>query len=371
MPVTKAKSAMYAKLGGKLDTAVKKHANDPTEYGPIDLPGGIKNGVARLVECGFFEYDKNTQQKMANGGSAAGQYYFRAAGIVCEPTSVTVEEGREMKVAGLRTSIMEPICDTKNSAGKVITQEDHIENVLNEMRKLGGEEFTHGATGADLEDLAAQLKAAAPHFYFSTRTGKATPQYPNPRTFESWNGSKGLEDYSAPAPGDVQDDTGGEASGDDDTAADGPVDEAQTDAPDETAGGDDPDALLAIIAEDKDEQEVQAAQKRLQELALEAGATQDDIDNAADWDAVRAMIGGEAGEAEAADEPAVPEKGGNCKYQLLDTKTKKKKAVDCEILTVNATKRVVTLKNLTTGKFIPGKDPKKALEVSWDDIELQ
>lgn len=370
MPVQTKKSPLFAKLGAKLDQAVQKHAADQTDYGIMDLPGGIKNGVAQLVECGFFLYKGDTQAKQANGKSAAGEYYFRAAGVMKDPEYSP--EGAPVR--GLQTSIMINMFDTKAGPNakipnKITTQEEHVEEVLNEMRKLGGDEYTHGATGADLENLAAGLKDAAPHFWVSTREGQKTVQYPNPKVFTSWNGTKGLENYVGPADGgaQVQDNSGGGAAPSND--------EQQGES---AAEGDDIDALLAAAGDDTDEAAMNAAQARLKELALEAGveegpdedAPPHTFNGAPDFATVVGWIQNGAPEAPAEKTAAAaPEKGGTCNYGILDTKTKKVKPVQCEIITVNATKETLTLKNLTTGKPVADKAG-KALAVAWADVEL-
>ncbi len=192
-------SGLAARYGNKLDQAVQQHAADETNYGIIRLPGGINPGIAQLEQCYFAQY---------KSGDHEGEYYFRAMGTVISPESVTTRDGL-CPVKGMQTSIMHPVCDTRNQAGDVTTQEEHIQDILMEMRRLAGEQYTVGATGRDLEALAAGIQEAHPYFWFSTSLGKASPQYPTPKVFENWHGIKGLESYVEPDPngGQVDDRT--------------------------------------------------------------------------------------------------------------------------------------------------------------------
>ncbi len=348
------KSMLYAKYGKQVDEAVKAAARDDADYGQIRLPGGIRSGVAQIVECGFFQYDQGTSAKKADGNSATGELYFRAAGTVIEPYEV-----QGIKVQGLQTSIMESVCATKNSKGEVITVAQHIKAIENHLRILGAD-TTGLSTALDLEGLAAMVKVARPYFRFSTSEGKATPQYPTPKVFENWHGSKGLEEYTPP---------GGEGEIVDNTTLP-PTEASAPSANGSGAGageadafeGDDLDALLSR-AEGGDTQ----AGEKIKELALAAGMSDDDF-GAAGWEDVILFIrsasegGDEAPEPEA---PAEPPKKGETVQVKLDPKSARK--VDCEIISVDPKKQTVALKNLVTGKPVLGKD-KKPMAVAWGDL---
>src|SRR3990167_10903424 len=158
MPAQKTESGMFAKYGQNLDKAVQEHRNDDIDYGFIKLPPGIVGGIAKLTDCALPIYVD---------GPYKGEYFFRAQGTVTYPESVLLKDGHTMKVAGLQTSIMEAVCNTKTQDGKVTSQSEHVANILNEMGKLAGKEFVANATGRDLELLAAQLKQVGPCFRFS------------------------------------------------------------------------------------------------------------------------------------------------------------------------------------------------------------
>ena len=363
MPMQTKKSGLFAKYGNKLDTAVQKHAADETNYGIQPLPPGITNGVAKLVECKFDTY---------KSGNNVGEYYFRAAGVVLEPEEVSLANGTTQKVAGLQTSIMIPVCDTKNQKGEVTHQEEHIDRILNEMRKLAGDEFTQGASGADLEDLATSLKEAAPYFRFRTSQSPATTQFPNPRIWENWDGAKGLESYEPPEGGGVEDNSEPVTT---ETPA-GEFNEFQGQEPESEPDPVEPEDLDALAVSAKEDDE--GAITRLGEIAEEVGIPTEAVEKAPSWEAVISLIRkardkaaapatkGKA-KAEPAPEPTAewkPDKGDVYFYKPLDPKTKKpvKKAIEVEVKSVDLRFKTVTALN---------SDDRKTLykDVAWASLE--
>ncbi len=326
MPPQVKKSGLAAKYGAKLDQAIKSHAADETNYGFIRLPGGINGGVAQLTECMFGIYKPGTPN--------AGEYYFRAAGVVIEPKMVTTPTG-EMSVAGLLTSIMHPVCDTKNSKGEVTTQEQHIEDILNELRKLGAD--TAGATVSNLEDLAAACKQAMPYFRFSTTLSSGEGINPKtkkpyePRVWENWNGTKGLENYSATeiAPGIGQD-----ASPDIDPNM---VDQGDLDA-------------LAKRADDPDNPD-EVAQATLTTFAEQNGIADETMKACTSWSQVVQLIRGEELQPEPETNGFVV--GNTYKYKAPAGPNKKPgKAIDVEMVLYDDKKGICNLKNLANQKLI-------------------
>jgi len=354
MPATKSKV--------DLSKSLKKHAKDETDYG-VDLsrlPAGITNGIAELVEAKLSVYAK---------GPNIGQKFLYLAGTVIEPISV-VEQVKswdaslaggkggvriappvEKRVRGLRTSVMIPLCDTKNAAGEVTDYDEHVKRALNELRKLGGEECTADVeTEEDLIALLATLKEAAPRFKFGTSTsGDPTAQYPTQRVWENWYGTKDVEQGGEPEAEAVQDDTG-------------PLAEATEEEPQDAveSPGDDPTAL----AEAADGGDADAG-TRLNDLALEAGISQKKIDGAKDWGTVAGWLSAETSESEEDEwEPAVKEVYG---YKPKGSNGKPGKESDHEVLSVNTEAKTVTLKHFDSGKVVLGAN-KKPLAVSWDDL---
>jgi hypothetical protein len=347
------KSGLAAKYGSKLDQAVTSHGGDKTDYGMITLPAGIQNGVAKLTVCKFDVY---------KSGPNVGEYYFMARGVVVKPKTVKVN-GEDMHVEGLQTMIMEPVCDTKFSNGDVVTQEQHVEKILNEMRKLGGNDYTDGAGAEDLEELAAGLQEAGPYFRFSTtpRMNKQTNQQTG--VWENWHGTKGLEEFVPEDGGDeVEDETEEEvkeapkpkakAGGDKappKTQTKTKAKQPEPEEPEETFddGAVDLDELAKAATNDDEE-----AIEKLISLAVEAGYTEEEAEDADKWSDVVKMIrspkdGDEAGDDE---EKAEPSEGDTVEYEVeyKNPKTKKtaKKVIECEVVKVNKKKQTVTLKSL-------------------------
>lgn len=368
------KSALMAKYGVKLDNAVKTHAADETDYGFVQLPPGINNGVAQLEEAYFKEYEKD----VPNAGIKKGDYFFRASAVMLEPETVLVD-GVETKVAGLHTSIMEPVCDTKNREGKVTTQEEHIDRILNHMRKLGGEEFTRGAGGGELEALAEALTQAKP--YFKVRTSVRAPRpgtQDKPGVWENWDGARGLENYVPP-------DAAAEKV-DDDTTAPAPAPRAAGSPPNNrpptrtTNKAPDPDPAdqpgeysdqedLDSLATRADAEDQEAA-ARLTEAAEKAGIDVSAHDN---WASVVEALkggGGEEGE-DPAEEEFAPKKGDVFYYKEIDARTKKpivdartkkpRKGIEVEVVSVDAAKKTVKVKKVDDGKPV-------AAVVTFDEL---
>lgn len=228
--------------------SLRTHATDDT-VAPQDftrLPGGIVNGVARLVSMEIGVYKKATEKR----GIPVGAKFFRAAATVLSPSHHTerfkrlkmvngkvvmvngkpvLEDAGEktMNCRGLQTSIMVPLCDTKRTVKgqvEVVSRDDHIAEMLNYMRLVAGPDCT--ASLAELPENATEdqafaaiagicdgIKAAKPLVKFGTRRADPTPEYPNSDFVnEDWYDSKDIPaDFAAKngqAGGGVQDETG-------------------------------------------------------------------------------------------------------------------------------------------------------------------
>lgn len=354
MPPVKGKSGLMAKYGANLDKAVQAHAADETDYGFMRLPPGINNGIAQLTVCKFDTYKT---------GDNTGEFYCQMRGVVIEPKSIT-KDGQVIPVAGRQTMLMEPVCNTQTRDKKVTTQEEHVVNILNEFRKLAGEEFTRGATGADLESLADQLQQAAPYFRFSTSQSGPTPQYPDPKVWENWHGSKGLEEYTPPDDGEgMVDRTGPSNNGDSGGGA-----QAAS-----TGGGSDFQVMELLEQANAGDE---GAAEQLRQMALDTGVPEEDVNAAEDWQAVVDLIAAKASAEDAGTEGAPaeawePNKGDVYLYKPIDPKTKKPvvdprtkkaKGVEVEVTAVDKKTKTVTLKNIDDRKTVYAK-------VAWDALE--
>ena len=313
------RSGLAAKLGESGREAFETHKGDETVYsGGGELPAGIEGGIAQLVDCKFGVYEK---------GDNKGQYYFYASGVVLEPKT-----HGGVRVEGMRTKLgPEPLCDTPQKKSRP-TLADHFKWVLNEMRKLGVD--TKGVGYEDVETVAAALKESGPYFRFRTWKGDPTPEYPNPRTNEIWNG---VVDYDPEASGSGDEVV--EHAGDEGATADEGQDEAPfDDAVDLAALG------AAADAEDAD------AQAQLTVLALEAGF---DFSTIATWAEVAAMLlSGEtpgAAGSDAAEEDKGPPSVGEVYYYKLNGK---KTRAECEVVAVMEKTSKVNLKNLDDQSII-------------------
>lgn len=353
MPAQKGKSALMAKYGQNIDKAARAHGADETDYGRIQVPAGIANGVAKLTRCYFDTYKTGKNQ---------GEFYFRAVGVIESPKEVN-----GVPCYGLQTSIMEAVCQTSTQAGKTTTMEEHVASILNEMRKLGAD--TTGASGEQLEGIAAALEQAGPYFRFSTSVRKAQKEGDPDGVWENWHGVKGLEDYQpeGDAGTHVQDDTGGS---DGDESNDGTA----ADASDESG----PDLTAMVAAAYADE--TGKAGDKLKALAMEHGVDEAFIDAPkTTWEMVAEKIeeatlsgdGGEANDSEQGEQEFVPAleevyKFGptdpKTKKPMINPRTKKPLKVEVEVVKVDKKDKTVDLKNIDDGKTVYKAVPWDALE---------
>ena len=388
------KSGLMAKYGSKLDQAVQAHAEDETTYGRIQLPPGINNGVAQLVECKFDVY---------KSGQNEGEYYFRAAGVVMEPAVVHTKDG-DIVVRGQQTSIMIPVCGTKTQGGKETTQQEHVADILNEMRRLGAK-FSAKGGASQLEQLAEGLKQVKPFFKFTTSLRKARTKDQTDGVWENWHGTNGLEDYVPPEEEFVNDENEQveveepeeveeveeEAKPAKSAPKTKPVPtknppqppkKAPPKAPepepeDEPEGFTEFGDLDSLVEQaDKPGKAGQPARDKLNDWAVQLGATEEEVNDAANWGEVADMIRNGSGNTETEQEPEeeqveeeeeqdewVPEQGSMVQYKPQDPKTKRpvKTPVDCEVTAINSKKKTVTLKNHDDGKSV-------YKDVPWDDL---
>lgn len=375
MPMQTGKSTILNKLR-KHEGAIKKHAGDQPSYGNQRLPGGINSGVAKLTEIVLGEVGVGKQN--------AGEPYLRLAGSVVEPFTVVDPETKQViPVRGLQTSVIVMLCDTKKADKTVVPAEDNMATAMNHLKILGApaELFEGGLEG--FQDAIEAVKEAAPYFKFTTRKGDVSPQYPDPRVFETWHGSKGLEGYEDPgAPGEKVEDEGepapakrpaAPAPGRNGTSTKPASAKAASKVKAPEPGEDEGDAAnvdmndLDSLVERATADDV-AAQKQLTAVALKAGVDESDVDAARNWKQVKELIEAQneaQGESTAPAEPAeeeeeaaefVPVKGSVYFFRPLDPKTKKpgKKKVEVEVLIVNKADKTCSVKSLDDEKITKG-----------------
>lgn len=382
MAVQRQQSELMRKYGTALDAAVRKHAADPIQVGQMRLPGGIKNGVARLVGLEF--------KKIEEGKNNAGDYMYQATGVVVEPASVTVN-GQEVAVAGLQTRQFRTLGNVTSSRG-TISLEENVAWVLNEMKKLGGEALFANAGGGDLEALGAAIVQAAPYFAFETRESPAvlnpdgTEKYAA-RVWETWFGTGPIPDGYAPPELDAGADNTGPANGHAPAAAPtraaapkaNGVGKAPARAPAKAPPpAEEPDLMALAEAADGDDPDG-AGREAMIEAVKALGWTDEQVNDWAEsWTALAEHIEGGGGPPDLGEAPegAADEDDGAMKvgsmylYTPLDPKTKKpavnpktKKPlrVECEVTAINEAKETVDLLNLDDKKT-------KYRAVPWDQL---
>ena len=350
------------------NSAFAKHVGDAAkkeiQYGPEQLPAGIR-AICQIHDIGLKTYDSDTKMKTAEGKSAAGEYYFYAVGVIVEPEMHVYPDGVERKIAGRQVRINVPCIATKTAGGKVTSQEDQCDKIMQEIGKLTSQDYIADASFEQIPDLIEGVKQSKPYFNFATSVKAAstekgpdgkTPKYPE-GVWENWNGNRGLESYQGP---DAQatttvDNTGGDGGSNNATSA---------------PAGDEPDLDALVEAATNQDQD---AIDKLTELATACGvelgpdtdAPANTVNGADSWQTVREWIdAGGAPDLPAEDQAFEPTVKAVVKYKApVDPKkpTGAKKTFDCEVKSVNKGKRLVTIRNLTNK--VEYKD------VSWDDVE--
>lgn len=370
MPAKQTSSKLFSRMGDKARRAFEENKHNEVEYSSFgELPEGIENGIAQLVDISFKE--------IGEGKKNAGQLMFYAAGVVVSPEEHTVADAagtlQTYRTAGLRTQIMEMLCETPESKGRK-TFNEHFAWVMNELGKLGVSmkdmEFDN------LEATVEALRGMQPYFKFRTWKGKPTAEYPNPRVNHMWNGL-----CDAPSNGQtnaVQDDTS--------EAPTAPVKSAaQTVKPTSTTkpanGKAQVKPATPVKAEPEPSDDYQlmelvqsadggdgTAQGQLMEMGRQAGLTDEQMSEAADWSAVLDLINAATSGVGADEEPAESEWKPQVKEMYRFKPSVKgpggkampgKKEIDVEVQAVQEAAKTVTLVSMEDRKT-------KFLNVKWD-----
>lgn len=419
-----AESDIFAKHAKSLAKAAD-HSKDLEQVNDTSgqLPPGIENGIARLVELKVGEYAT---------GANVGKPYFSGSATVVEPA----------EYAGMYTRIgPEPLFDTPGRRRATLQGDDpseaHMPWVQNEIKKLLPKNLSEAAkneavSGANIGKTMKSLSKQGPHFRFRTWVGSMqvikkhtdgkwyvfnrrdddedTDRIVLGKSWTSEAAAKAANPYAGREP-NVQHTWAGwvEYSGEpaaalakDNTAApstngDGhhteEVAAVDTDvvpdeeAPEGTGEYTDQGDLDSLAQRADDDQDAEAITE-LERIAAELGLADDEGnfpgENYAEMvEHIRSAQGGEGGDesAEGNGETEWQASAATCKYEVL-VKGKKTK-VDCEIVENDPEARTVTLKNLTTGQVIGTKQKvKKTIKgkvqlveelvptvVSYDDIE--
>ena len=293
---------MFKKLGGKLLQA-HQQAKGETTTPNAELPSGIENGIAQIVECKF--------DQVKVGKENAGEWFFYAAASVKKP-----EYFEGQKTLGGRTSIMTLLCDTPKSQGRK-TLAEHVAWMYEHLRSWGVDTNTIqlDKDPQALEKVAAAIKQMKPHIMFKTfKMPKATTgpyKDREPRTLHTWKGAVEYDDTSSPTDF-VQE-----------APAATPFNEFETPVV-ATAVTEEPDLDELLRLAKSDEPGHEDAGRKLAALAIAAGATEEDVESAT-WDEVVLFIQGDhpvgVEPSESVEEPWIPGIGEVYTYQIIDPKT--------------------------------------------------
>ena len=358
-----------------LNAALASHADDETRQKQDydDLPAGIRRGTAELRAAEIKFYDVN--ENLVRSGKA-GQPYIYMHGTVIEPeyaTRVTQHwepspngkggrvvksEPVKEKVQGRITKVFMPLCDVIRRNGDVVPGGDNVDEAMNMLRLLGGDNCTKGVhTQQQLERLLAGLKNARPpiRFRFRTWCGSPNEEYKDdPSTNHDWLGSAGVDQPSedqAPPPldddsTDKGDEEGGRSSEDDEEDWQDRLENLTEEELEElqNSKGDEADNILINLA------------------ATASGKSYEEVDNLDSWEDVVGLIRDwmeDQDDQGAGGEKPPPAKGETYGYREINKRTGKPRKnrkgellapIDCEVLSVNKRAQTVTLLNLTDKK---------------------
>lgn len=373
MPVQKSQSPLMAKLGAKLVEAHEKHKTEEVKLGQIELPGGIKDGIAELREFRISQIPKGKKNE--------GEFAFYADGIVIHPK---VFNG--VSIEGQRTSQYVTLV-----ANEFKSLEDNFAKMQNFYKMFGAEtkDVDLNETPTFYEDAAVAIKEMTPRPLFRFKTSELPKQTagPNkdkpPMIYQEWQGV-----YDGPievgAPGDFVEDATAPAPAPKNGKPESTPTAAATKTPAKTPptkgkpapakapepppppvdeGPVDLDALLAEIEGGNED-----AIFKLNEIALAAGIEKDVIESDdTTWAQVVEMVKElEAGDTVVTDgaEEVWAKVGDIYGFKPLNKATKKPvaKAIECEITSVDAAKETVDLLNATDRKTV-------YKGIGWDKLE--
>lgn len=383
MPVQVQKSTLAKRLGAKLVEAHLKHKDAPVKVdGGGRLPEGIENGVARLQRMSFGVYKPGTK--------LAGKEYFMVEAIMVAPKHFTTKDGVSVKVEGARTQPkIIPLDDTPDAEGEKKTFADHYFDFQNMFKRFGveaPETQDPQAVQNYYEAAAKSLTNGEKNPHFAVRTWKGAKQTvgkykdKEPLVQESWGdvceyhptSDSVVDGMTAASNGQITPPPSTEMRQD----SFNEFPNASTDSTEALADPSDEIAALVEIANNDPENTTddgKAAKIRLEELAVAAGATVEQVGAAADWEAVAAMALGIMPEETAATMPTVGQKAKFRKRDskgdpLKDAKTKAEFAAqDIEVVTVDTDKQTVTAKG-KDGKPVQGLD-RKPTQIKWEWLE--
>lgn len=361
---------------GKLSSSIKKTRGNETRKFGVDLPPGIKSGVATLIDGEIGTYKSGNQK---------GELYLRLAGTVLKPLKHTYTpkvwkkgsggkgtienlDSVSVKTKGLRTQVMFPLCETPRKS-----EEENVDLALNMLRLLGAntEELEDVD---DLKELVKDLVDEGITFGFRTQASTVSQDYPEERTFENWDEAIDSEDLDdddddnddIDEDDDVKEDDEDESDEDSDEDSEDDEEEEDEDEDEDDESEDPPfgdsDELeeLADKAEKGSRSEKKKAQDELDKRAQAAGLdTDSDEYEDLEWHEIAQKIreaDTDVDDDEEDDEDSPPENGESYMYKP----PRKRKAVEVTVKTVNKRKQTCTLADGSGNEY---------KNIPWDKLE--
>lgn len=402
MPVQQQMSSFAKKLGTKLAQAHAETTGKPPELGRKQLRPGIRDGIAKLSSMYTKEQEKN------DGVCPKGETFFRASAVVITPGDC----------AGAITSFTVPLCDIPakgDSKAKSFTE--NWNKIRSLVETLGAESFPEPPIDPKLhpnEALAQGVRMEAwlmgnmraltsteslrdrPVFiYFNTRgwTPPKSATKPNPEemVFEDWTGKAPAPPKPDPGAGVVQNPSvtqpppgapppspNGAATGRQ-VAPSQPMPEADQ-ASESTDPSDVVAALVQAATDDAGSDEGKDATRELIRLAVAAGWTKEQAEEADTWQAVGEMALN-APEATPTTQTTVtntPTIGSKWWYfrrgasgdKLADKKGNVFPAVEVEVTSLNGP-GLCNVKTVKDGKDVMDLKTKKPASVRFEWLETQ
>lgn len=399
MPVQVQTTNLAQKLGKRLTAAYNATKGKPVrEDKGARLPAGINGGVAQLISIKYGKYKADSKKGLA------GKDYIMFQAIAVSPES---HEGSRVAGTPLQPKII-PYDDTPELPKKTFAE--HWDDIQNLFQQLGVNQPDVDHVPEDQRHMAIwdYYQAAITHLtadqtkrpYFSFRTWKGEKQTTGPYagkeplTNETWGRKIEYNGVADPGAGVTEHQPG--TNGDTTALQPEPFTEppmGSTAEATQEAGGVDPnvseepsqeDIIMALVevantspvdgeSEEETNQRADAADQ-LKQYALAAGATEEQVTNAENWEAVAAMALGNLPEAAASADPKVGDarkfKKRNTKGEpLADVKNKKVfPPIDIEIVSVDAKNKTVTAKD-KAGKPVTAIGGKTPLAIKWEWLE--
>ncbi len=396
MPVQVQQNNLAQRLKNKLVAAheATKNKETRTDQG-ARLPHDIQNGTAQLTNITYGKYKADAK----NGLGGKDYIMFRA--ILVSPVLHT--DGTRIAGIPLQAKII-PLDDTPG-LDKKKTFADHWDDVQDLFRQLGVnppdvdnvpddgkpmaiQNYYDAAIKSMVNDKTSTLYR--PHFKLRTWRGEkqTTGKYAGkePLTQETWGAKVEFNGVADPGAGITEQHQPG-TNGDTSALQPEPFTEPPQGGAAEAPAAEEPaseepsqeDIIMALVEvangdPDNTTEDGASAKQQLEEYAIAAGATQEQVTAAANWEEVAAMALGNVPEAAPTGDPKV---GDARKFKKRDSKgnplanVKDKKpfpAIDIEIVSVDPKAKTVTAKD-KAGKPVTAIGGKTPLAIKWEWLE--